>query len=106
MDIFSTVDGFEWDKGNLQKSWQKHKVHPAECEEVFFNTPLVVQQDAAHSASEHRYYLLGRTDAGRTLFAVFTIRGTKIRVISARDMSRKESLAYDEAIKKDAQVQE
>lgn len=106
MDIFSSVDGFDWDKGNLQKSRQKHKVSPAECEEVFFNTPLVVELDAVHSSSETRYFLLGRTDAGRTLFVVFTIRGTKIRVISARDMSRKERHAYDEAIKKDAKVQE
>jgi len=106
VDIFSLVDGSDWDKGSLQKSRQKHKVSPVECEEVFFNTPLIVEPDAAHSSSESRYFSLGRTDAGRSLFIVFTIRGKKMRIISARDMSRKERNAYDEKSKEDAEVQE
>jgi uncharacterized DUF497 family protein len=61
-----------------------------ECEEVFFNTPLVVQDDSKHSMREPQFYCLGQTDAGISLFVVFTTRGTLIRVISARDMSRKE----------------
>ena len=63
---------------------------PAECEQVFFNQPLIAAEDVRHSDRERRYYVLGRTDAERPLFVVFTLRGTLIRVISARDMNRNE----------------
>lgn len=86
--------GFHWDKGNIDKNWLKHNVGPAECEQVFFNRPLVVQDDIAHSGSEERFYALGQTDSKRTLFIAFTIRKNLIRVISARDMSRKEREVY------------
>lgn len=65
-----------------------------ECEQVFFNQPLIAAPDVAHSEQEPRFYLLGRTDSGRLLFVVFTPRDTLIRVISARDMSRKERKVY------------
>lgn len=87
--------GFEWDAGNLEKSWHKHQVSAAECEQVFFNQPLVATPDAAHSEQEVRFYSLGQTDAGRLLFVVFALRSTLIRVISARDMSRKERKVYE-----------
>jgi hypothetical protein len=86
--------GFNWDKGNIDKNWLKHNVSPAECEQVFFNRPLVVQDDIAHSGSEQRFYALGQTDSKRTLFIAFTIRKNLIRIISARDMSRKEREVY------------
>ncbi len=91
--------GFEWDKGNQGKSWVRHRVSDEECEEVFFNLPVVVAPDAAHSERESRHYLLGRTNKGRPLFIVFTPRGEKIRVISARAMTRRERRAYHEAEK-------
>ena len=94
MEIFSQVKGFEWDKGNISKNWEKHKVTHLECEEIFFNEPLIVQQDKTHSTSEERYFALGKTDRGRVLFVVFTIRGDRIRVISARDASKKERRYY------------
>lgn len=94
MKIFEDVTGFDWDKGSLAKTWEKHGVNPFECEEVFFNEPLVVEYDEAHSALEKRYYALGRTNSVRLLFVVFTIRGDRIRVISARDMNRKERGHY------------
>lgn len=94
MDILNSVTGFDWDEGNLSKNWEKHGVSPFDCEEVFFNEPLVVKQDEAHSESEARYYALGSTNSGRLLFVVFTLRKEKIRVISARDMSRKERGYY------------
>jgi uncharacterized DUF497 family protein len=87
--------GFEWDAGNLEKNWHKHQVSTAECEQIFFNQPLVAAPDAAHSEQEVRFYSLGQTDAGRLLFVVFTLRGTSIRVISTRDMSRKERKVYE-----------
>jgi uncharacterized DUF497 family protein len=94
MKIFSQVKGFEWDQGNVSKNWEKHKVTHLECEEIFFNEPLIVQQDKTHLTSEERYFALGKTDRGRVLFVVFTIRGDKIRVISARDASKKERRYY------------
>ncbi len=97
--IFESVEGFEWDEHNLYKNERKHNVHYTEVEELFFNRPLVVGDDHKHSQSEKRYYVLGRTDAGRKLFVVFTIRNNKIRVISARDMSRKERRIYEQKLK-------
>ena len=89
------IDGFDWDKGNREKNWLKHRVATNECEEVFFNLPLLLQPaDAAHSQVEPRYYVLGQSDSGRNLFIAFTVRNDKIRVISARDMSRKERSIY------------
>jgi uncharacterized DUF497 family protein len=98
MDVYeqlSQATGFEWDAGNLEKNWRKHQVTAAECEQVFFNQPLIAAPDVAHSGQEARFYLLGQTDAGRLLFVVFTLRSTLIRVISARDMSRKERKVYE-----------
>jgi uncharacterized protein len=86
--------GFEWDSGNIDKNWIKHGVSPSECEQMFFNQPLVVTEDAVHSEEEERLFALGRTDAERLLFAVFTVRKDKIRIISARDMSSKERKVY------------
>ncbi len=94
MDKLLKCSGFEWDKANVDKNRRKHNVSPAECEQVFFNQPLIVADDAEHSQQENRYYVLGRTDNGRLLFIVFTIRKNLIRVISARDMSHKERRFY------------
>jgi len=94
LDILFECVGFEWDKHNAEKNWIRHGVSPSESERIFFNRPLVVADDTRHSAKEKRYYALGHTDAGRMLFVVFTARGDKIRVISARDMNEKEREAY------------
>ena len=87
-------EGFQWDAANSGKIWGRHGVSPAECEEVFFNRPLVIGDDEKHSAAEERLYALGQTDAARLLFVVFTMRGRLIRVISARNMSRTERKVY------------
>ena len=87
--------GFDWDKGNIHKNWLKHQVSLAECEQLFFNRPLVIQDDIAHSMTEKRLYALGKTDSKRALFVVFTVRNNLIRIISARDMNRKERTVYD-----------
>jgi uncharacterized DUF497 family protein len=101
-DLFSSCEGFDWDDGNVDKNWQEHGVAFWECEEVFFNEPLVVQADRSHPAQEERYYALGQTNSGRKLFVVFTIRNNLIRVISAREMTRKEKKIYDQLEKKDS----
>lgn len=91
----ASATGFDWDAGNLEKNWTKHRVSAAECEQIFFNEPLVAAEDTVHSQAEPRFFALGRSDAGRLLFVVFTMRGTLIRVISARQMSRKERKVYE-----------
>ena len=98
MDILEKLQactGFDWDEGNLLKNWAKHGVTAAECEQVFFNRPLLAQPDLKHSASEIRFFALGQSDSGRRLFLAFTVRENLIRVISARNMSRKERRSYD-----------
>jgi uncharacterized protein len=94
--LLASATGFEWDAGNDTKNWSKHQVSRAESEQVFFNVPLVVAKDAGHSYREARFFVLGQTDAGRRLFVVFTLRASLIRVISARDMSRKERAVYEQ----------
>jgi hypothetical protein len=96
LEILGECEGFEWDEHNAGKNWRRHRVAPSECEELFFNRPRVVADDARHSAQENRFYALGHTDAGRLLFVVFTVRQKKVRVISARDMNRKERKVYGE----------
>lgn len=86
--------GFDWDDGNINKNLVKHGVSDFESEQVFFNQPLIVEYDRKHSELEERYFALGRTDFDRGLFVVFTLRVGMIRVISARDMNRKERAVY------------
>ena len=92
---FDSISGFDWDVGNRDKNWQKHAVSTSECEEVFFNLPNLFQPDLLHSKSEARYFMLGQTNSGRHLFIAFTPRNDKIRLISARDMSRQEKEIYE-----------
>ncbi len=87
--------GFQWDKYNIEKNREKHNVLPIESEEIFFNQPLVINNDIKHSDNEERFYALGKTDEKRVLFVVFTIRKTLIRVISSRDMNKKERKIYE-----------
>jgi len=91
------VVGFDWDDGNRRKSAIKHQVDQAEAEQVFFNRPLLVLEDIGHSQHEARFHALGQSDQARLLHITFTLRrgGTLIRVISARDMHRKERAFYD-----------
>ena len=90
------LTGFDWDAGNLEKNWNKHHVSPGECEEIFFNLPLLLKDDVIHSQTELRYFVLGQTNTGRFLLIVFTVRRKKIRVISARDMNQKEKNSYEQ----------
>jgi uncharacterized DUF497 family protein len=95
---FGRIVGFDWDPGNAHKSVSKHGVDQPEAEQLFFNDPLLILDDSAHSEEEPRFHALGRSEAGRLLHATFTLRqdGALIRVISVRDMSRKERMRYAE----------
>ncbi len=92
--------GFDWDDGNSEKNWLRHKVSRSECEQVLFNEPVIVLHDDKHSQSEKRWYVLGKTDSHRYLFVVFTVRSDLIRIISVRDMSKKERKIYHEQTKR------
>jgi len=95
---WTLVERFEWDEGNARKSADRHGVGQTESEQVFFNAPLILMEDEKHSRAEARFHALGKTDADRKLHITFTLRaeGRSIRIISARDMSRKERIRYDQ----------
>ncbi len=96
---WTQISGFEWDEHNSRKSLIKHSVGQFEAEEPFFNAPLLIVADEKHSEGEPRYHALGKTSADRLLHITFTLRAkaTLIRVISARDMHRKERKVYEQA---------
>lgn len=93
----TTIAEFDWDDGNARKN-DKHSVSMAESEQAFFNEPLLLIADTKHSHGESRFHALGKTDNGRELHITFTLRndGEKIRVISARDMHKKERTIYEQ----------
>jgi len=95
---------FDWDQGNIDKNTAKHKIKNEEAEEVFVNQPLVLLKDKKHSQTEPRLMVLGKTDNQRLLSVIFTQRGKKIRIISARPMSRKERRLYEQKTKDLAQI--
>jgi uncharacterized protein len=95
-DKFEDIVGFQWDDGNIDKNRINHQVENWECEQVFFNAPLIVLGDLRHSAKEERWAAFGCTDNGRRLVVIFTKRGNLLRIISARDMNRKERKFYEE----------
>lgn len=91
----SKIDGFEWDSSNLEHV-KRHKVDYRECEETFLNEPLTVNEDETHSQTEERFRVYGQTNKRRLIFVIFTIRDSKIRVISARDQNKKERKEFQE----------
>lgn len=93
-DPWQSCEGFDWDEHNAPKLWDRHRVTPQEAEEVFFRRPVIARGDIRHSKREKRYFVLGQTNAGRLLFAAFTVRKRSIRIISARDMNRRETEVY------------
>jgi uncharacterized protein len=104
-EILSKCTGFEWDKHNSEKVKTRHGVAPVECEQVFFNLPVIAGDDEKHSETENRFYVLGQTDSARLLFLVFTVRNDTARVISTRDMNKKERGVY-KTHEEDSSVQE
>jgi uncharacterized DUF497 family protein len=93
--LFPKIEGFQWDEGNASKNWTRHRVSQTEAEQVFLNRPLVAAPAAL--VGESRQFAFGRTNAGRLLTVVFTIRGPLLRVISVRPMSRRERRGYGKA---------
>ena len=95
---------FEWDKGNINKNFIKHSVTDKEAEEIFENNPKFILEDEKHSLIEVRYMIWGMTNNNRKLSVFFTFRKTKVRIISARDMHKKERRAYEEKIQKNTKI--
>jgi len=94
-DVFYQFTGFQWDEGNINKNLHKHHVENWECEQIFFNEPLIVLNDLKHSNTGKRWAAFGKTDAGKRLCVIFTKRNSLVRIISARNMSRKERTFYE-----------
>jgi len=94
-DVLRGITGFEWDEGNSAKNEAKHGVTNRESEEIFFNKPLVIAR-SSKGGKEIRYVALGKTHGSRLLTVVFSVRARRIRVISARPMSRNERKVYEE----------
>jgi len=101
MQILPEIIQFVWDKGNEEKSKTSHNVEWWECEEVFLNFPLYLSPDIKHSEHEERFFAFGHSHANRLLTIVFTVRKKNIRVISARDMKKRERRVYHE---KDSEI--
>ncbi|MBI2827741.1 MAG: BrnT family toxin [Acidobacteria bacterium] len=93
-EFIAGLEGFEWDEGNSDKNWRRHAVRQVEAEQTLLNRPLLLAADVKHSQQEPRFFALGQTDARRRLAVVFTVRGTRVRVISARPMSQAERRIY------------
>ena len=94
-EVLRGVKEFQWDEGNSGKNERKHGVTDRESEEIFFNKPLVIAR-SVRGSPEIRYAALGKTYGSRLLAVVFTIRANRIRIISARPMSRSERELYEE----------
>ena len=94
-EFLPNIQGFQWDEANASKNWTRHRVSQTEAEQVFLNRPLVVV--GAPFREETRQFAFGRTDGGRLLTVVFTVRGSLLRVISVRPMSRRERRGYGQA---------
>jgi uncharacterized DUF497 family protein len=88
------LKGFQWDEGNRHKNRLKHQINTKECEQIFFNRPIIIFFDRKHSQQENRYGVLGITNQGRLISLVFTIRSQLVRVITARSQSRKEKSLF------------
>ncbi len=86
---------FVWDPGNSGKNEQKHRVSDQEAEEPFFDEKKKIFTDRLHSGKEERFRIVGKTKILRVLFVVFTIRKRQIRIISARDINKKEVHLYE-----------
>ena len=87
---------FEWDPDKAVSNLAKHRVSFAEAESVFTDVHSSEIPDPDHSWTEQRFILMGQSYRGRVLVVVFTERGDSIRIISAREATRRERKWYEE----------
>lgn len=100
----SKIKGFDWDQGNIDKSYLKHGFTPNQAEEVFTDQGLQVEPDLKYQGVEKRYIGIGRKGDRLILFTVFTLRKNKIRIISTRIANKKERSEYEKAVKTNSQI--
>lgn len=98
------ITEFEWDEGNLDKSYVRHEITPNESEEIFLDEKLHIETDIKHSQIEERYIAIGKTFNNKVLFVVFTTRKSKIRIISARIANKKERGVYEKKFEANSKI--
>jgi len=86
---------FDWDQWNIQKNEIKHGISAFEAESVFYDESHKIFLDIKHSLNEKRYILYGKSIYHKILMLAFTVRNTKVRIISARVASKKERTIYE-----------
>lgn len=94
MIVISEPIEFQWDEGNSHNNKDKHRVEKTEAEDVFSDKNKIIFSDTFHSDTEKRYIVLGKTSKRRLLYIIFTLRNGNIRIISARDINKKEVYLY------------
>lgn len=94
-DIIPEPIEFEWDDGNVTKNIKKHGILNEEAESVFFDENSLLAEDLEHSKFEDRFQMVGRSAMGKILTIFFTIRKNKVRIISVRNVNKKERNLYE-----------
>ena len=87
---------FEWDQGKAAENLRKHKVSFTEAATVFGDTLGTTVSDPDHSGEEHRYITVGSSNRSRILMVAHAERRERIRIISARRLTRNERRVYEE----------
>jgi len=88
---------FEWDPAKAAANFKAHGVSFEEAVTVFQDPLAKVHSDPDHSQSERREILIGHSAQARLLLVAFTDRQGKIRLISARRVTRRERREYEES---------
>ena len=87
---------FDWDQNKAQKNLSKHQVSFAEAQTVFNDQLFIDFYDPDHSEDEERYLIVGKSNQDNLLIVSYTERGSSIRIISARKVTKAERKAYEE----------
>ncbi|MDL1975035.1 MAG: BrnT family toxin [Deltaproteobacteria bacterium] len=87
---------FEWNPNKAKKNIEKHGVSFDEAATVFFDPLSMTYDDPDHSYDENRYIIIGLSDLGRLLFVSHAETDNIIKIISARQLTRKERKQYEQ----------
>jgi uncharacterized DUF497 family protein len=87
---------YEWDLKKAAANLQKHKVSFLEATTVFLDPLAMTFDDPDHSAAERRFITIGWSQAGRLLLVAHADRRDRIRLVSARRATRRETHDYEE----------
>jgi uncharacterized DUF497 family protein len=87
-------DEFEWDDAKAEANLKKHKISFRAASRVFDDPLVLIEQDLAEDYGEDRFVAVGRVE-GLLITVVFTERGERVRIVSARKANNDERRAYD-----------